>query len=275
MNNNREIVLQIIGSESFDKATFERMARQYFTDDTPEIIDNFLKRQFVCDDFSEIIKTHSMEEIIDFLNRLIASKDRDHNMSWREKKSLCVISDKELDEFTRLATKTNEIPADVLAETAPPLTGRSFFEMMRVVFDAAKVWDYPPDTSTAFLYSEARSISGRESFLLLEEPDSIEEFAGHFQALYHNEEIWFGGPGIAIHDESSRLEIGYTYAYKYTEWTGTIYSGSSGDIIKLYKAIKMYVALRKAGYPVFYDGVKRDRENYLRCLEQMRRDNTD
>lgn len=272
MDKNREYIAEIMASDSFDMETFQSMARQYFTEDKPEIIEDFLKRQYVCEDISEVIETRGIANVIDFLNRLIASKDEYQSMCAWEKEKLCIISDDELDEFMRLASETAEIPVSELAKTSPPLTGRSFLEMMRIAFDASVIWKYPPDTSTAFLYSEARMMSRRDAFRLLKDPDSIEEFAGHYQALYHNEEIWFGGPELYIRDESARLERGYTYAYQYTEWTGCV-SSCRGDFTKIYKAIKLYTALRKKGYPVYYYHAAEDRDKYLKELERVRTEN--
>jgi hypothetical protein len=272
MDKNKEYIAEIMASDSFDRETFQSMARQYFTEDKPEIIEDFLKRQYVCEDISEVIETHGIDNVIDFLNRLIASKDEYQNMSRWEKEKLCIIPEEELDEFMRLASETAEIPVSELAKTSPPLTGRSFLEMMRIAFDASAIWKYPPDTSTAFLYSEARMMSRRDAFRLLKDPDSIEEFAGNYQVLYHNEEIWFGGPLLIIHDESARLERGYTYAYQYTEWTG--YVCTNGDnIAQIYRAIKLYTALRKKGYPLYYHGAAEDRDKYLKELERVHTEN--
>lgn len=232
MDKNKEYTAKIMASERFDRDTFQSMARQYFTENKPEIIEDFLKRQYICEDISEVIETCGIDNVIDFLNRLIASKDKYQSMCAWEKEKLCVISDDELDEFMRLASETAEIPISELAKTSPSLTGRSFLEMMRIAFDASAIWKYPPDTSTAFLYSEARMMSRRDAFRLLKDPDSIEEFAGNYQVLYHNEEIWFGGPVLCINDESARLERGYTHAYQYTEWTGYVCS-IGNDIIHM------------------------------------------
>ena len=273
MDGGRKYIEDIMNCPAFDRETFQSMARQYFTDDKPEIIGMFLKQQYLCEDISEIFRTHSLDEVVDFMNRLITSKDRYQRMSLREIEKLCVISVEELDEFTRLASETDKIPVDKLSKTATPLTGRSFFEMLRVGFDAAKIWDYPPDTSTAFLYSEARFLSNSDPIKLLKDPDSIEAFASSYQVLYHNEEIWFGGPGIVIHDETARSGGAYTCTYKYTEWTGRVYSERLPDIIKLYKAIKMYIALRNAGYPVYYSRADEDKKDYLKFLDKVRLNN--
>jgi hypothetical protein len=109
---------------------------------------------------------------------------------------------------------------------------------------------------------------------LLKDPDSVEEFAIHYQAMYHNEKIWYGGPILNIDDESARLERGYTNAYQYTEWTGYV-SSCRGDFTRIYRSIKLYTALRKKGYPLYYHGATEDRDKYLKELERVRTENDD
>ena len=191
MDKNKEYVAKIMNSERFDKETFQRMARKYFIENKSEIIEDFLKRQYVCENISEVIATLKMDNIIDFLNRLIASKDYFQSLCDWEKEKLCIISDEELDEFMKLVFETAEIPVSELAKTSPPLTGNSFFEMMRIAYDASAIWKYPPDTSTAFLYSEARLPMQTNSSRLLKTSDSVEKFAGNYQALHHNNEKLF------------------------------------------------------------------------------------
>ena len=85
--------------------------------------------------------------------------------------------------------------------------------------------------------------------LTAEEP---EEFARCFDRSYHNEELFFGGPSLYIRDESAKVgEHAYTRPERYGQWTGYMWC-KPYSIEKIGKAVRMYIALRKRGYPVYF-----------------------
>ena len=161
----------------------------------------------------------------------------------------------ELEEFRYLAEQTDKIPKEELAKTAPLLTTRTYLEMCRVAYDAASDWEDPEDTSTEELFCKARSWSTQHEYdhgILGCDWDSPEEFAQRFNLSYHNDEIFFGGPTLYISDESAKIgEHVYTRPEIYGQWTGSM--GCKPYFTpRICKAVRIYIALRKKGYPVYF-----------------------
>lgn len=78
--------------------------------------------------------------------------------------------------------------------------------------------------------------------------DSPEEFVYGFLSSYHHEELEFGGLTMYIYDESGyRGHNLYEKPDTYSRWTGLICCDAS-----VIRSIRMFLALRKAGYPVYF-----------------------
>lgn len=163
------------------------------------------------------------------------------------------LSREELDEFKRLAGETAAVPKDELAKTAPPLTTRSFLELCALVYEAASLEDIS-SIPIKELYCQNKLIGMSEARFLKAAPDSPSDFAAGYNATYHNEELWFGGPKLYINEERARDPIGcYTHPDEYKEWTGRVcLTMIRGNERNLFRGVKMYNALRKRGYPVYF-----------------------
>ena len=100
-------------------------------------------------------------------------------------------------------------------------------------------------------------------------PESPEAFAKTFYVIYHREELWFGGPKLYIHDESAKLgERLYSSPKIFGKWTGCIYCDNIGE--HLYKGVKMYIALRKNGYPIYISDYEQICQNVQKCNYQTK-----
>lgn len=165
----------------------------------------------------------------------------------------------ELEEFQYLAEQADKMPKEELAKTAPLLTTRTYLEMCRVAYDAAADWEYPEDTPTEELFCRARLFDLQHEYdygILGCDWDSPEEFACRFCVSYHNEELFFGGPSLYISDESAKVgEHAYTWPERYGQWTGCMWC-KPYFTERISKAIRMYIALRKKGYPVYFHKYK-------------------
>ena len=204
-----------------------------------------LEQQYT-EKISYILDQKDINELTDFLNRLIHSLAEYQKAGYPQNGA---VAPEELEEFRQLATDTDKIPIETLAETAPLLTTNSYLKMCRLVYDATSLWKYPDDISTEHIYCKERVLNG--SSILHIDRDSPEEFARSFYPTYHYEELWFGGPALYIGDESVRSgKSCYTTPKIFGKWTGWIGSHYY-DSVKLYRSVKMYIALRKNGYPIY------------------------
>lgn len=182
------------------------------------------------------------------------------------------ITMEELQEFRQLAEEAEKIPIEELSKTAPLLTTRTYLDMCRVVYDATYDEPYPEDTPTTQLFCDARLWSyehERDEGILGVDWDSPEQFAQKFEISYHNEELFFGGPSFYIHDETARIgEKCYTRPEQYGQWTGMIFCDISYKK-DLCRAIKMYIALRRKQYPVYFPDYKKAYSVALKNLIKM------
>lgn len=259
LKKHEETILEILKSAKFDKETFKKWrgcSFCYDEEDNVGEIANILHAQYVNMDLENIFAHHSTEEIIDFLNRFLQSKLAYKN---GDRNQYNTITLEELEEFKMLAEQTDKISKEELSKTALLLTTETYMELCRVVYDATFEWKYPRDISTAYLFCEARMFSYRHEHdegILGINWDSPEQFAHSFDASYHNEELYFGGPVLCIRDESARIgENCYTCPEKYGQWTGDIYCNSY-SMESVCRAIKMYNALRRKQYPVYFPKYK-------------------
>ncbi len=179
------------------------------------------------------------------------------------------ITMEELEEFKLLAEEVEKIPIEELSKTAPLLTTRTYLDMCRVVYDATYDVPYPEDTPTTQLFCDARLWSyehERDEGILGIDWDSPEQFAQKFDVSYHNEELFFGGPSFYINDETARIGKNcYAIPKQYGQWTGSIYCNTS-DLKDRCRAIKMYIALRRMQYPVYFPAYK---EAYSAALKKL------
>lgn len=196
-------------------------------------------------DVGNILKNNDKNKIIDFLNRLIRSKLTHRNKYDKR----IIITAKELEEFKTLASQTKQIPKEELSRTSPILTVRTYMDMCRIAYDAMYGDLYPSDTSTAYIFCEARSFPYEHEYdlgIFKADPDSPEEFSCRFNCSYHDEELEFGGLQIWIRDESTN-----SIPKKYGQWTGFIHP-STWNTENMLKSIKAYNALRKKEYPIYF-----------------------
>ena len=261
-----EKIRNILDSEAFNKEAFNYCTGWISEKERIGYIRGMLERQYV-DNICSIFKHKDKIELIDFLNRVIMSRKI-------YKEDGCpqsdVLTPDELEEFKRLAADTDKIPKDTLAETAPVLTANSFLKMCRIVYDATSLWKYPDDISAEYIFIEARMNAETigEGILGID-PDSPEAFAKTFYGIYHREELWFGGPKLYIHDESAKLgERLYSSPKIFGKWTGCIYCDNIGE--HLYKGVKMYIALRKNGYPIYISDYEQICQNVQKCNYQTK-----
>jgi len=256
-------ILDILNAEEFHKAAFQKRQEfgEYDVERNVSAIAEILKEQYADISVENILEQKDRAQIIDFLNRLIDSRFEPPN--W-ERLQPPIFSKMELEEFLTLAEQVAAIPREELAKTAPLLTTRTYLEMCRIVYDVTYDRKYPKDISTAYLFCEARMFGYQHEYdygILGTDWDSPEEFARAFDASYHEEEMYFGGPNLYIYDESARLSShACTVPKKYAQWTGNIYV--RGDE---WVAVKMFVVLRKANYPVYFPEYK---EVYAKMLRR-------
>lgn len=266
-----ELILDIVNADNFDKEAYKDLRGHLWGYESKKIVadvTNILQAQYVNIDLDEILVHHDKGEIIDFLNRLIYSE---LEYKRRDKKQRDFVTLEELEEFKILAEETEKISVEELSEMAPLLTTRSYMDMCRLVYDATMEWKYPEDVSTAYLFCEARMFSfehERDEGILGIDWDSPEQFAHRFDVSYHNEELYFGGPSFYIHDESAREgKDCYTIPETYGQWTGDIYCNVF-DLESRCTAIKMYIALRRKQYPVYFPNYKEAYSAALKVLEK-------
>lgn len=265
IENYEKAMLEIFDSDKFDKETFRKL-NHYDTKQSIECIAGILQAQYMDINIESILANHCKDEITDFLNRLIraslASKD-----NWR--KAITITAD-ELEEFKRLSFETDKKSKAELSKTAPVLTVKTYMEMCRVAYDAIYKDEFPPDTSTAYIFCDTRMFSFEHEYehgIFGADFDSPEEFAQNFNASYHNEELEFGGLTLNIHDESALLSEGlYTSPKAYKMWTGYIYC-DPWDTNLMYKSIKAYNALRKKQYPIYFSNCSDIYSKALKTLQ--------
>ena len=250
IENYKKAMLDIFDSDKFDKETFRKL-NHYDTKESIECIAGILQAQYMDINIENILASHSKDEITDFLNRLMCAMLASKGY-WQEK--LTITAD-EFEEFKILSSETDKISKAGLSETAPVLTVKTYMDMCRVAYDAIYRDRFPPDTSTAYIFCDARMFSFEHEYehgIFGADFDSPEEFAQNFSASYHNEELEFGGLTLYIYDESACLSEGlYTSPTAYKMWTGYIYC-DPWDTTLMCKSIKAYNALRKKQYPIYF-----------------------
>ncbi len=240
---DNSLLSKILYSDTFDKEKFMKIGHYFSKFDSNENkaqIIEMLQKQYMELDINKIADNHDINEIIDFLNRLIASKVEYDKIY---KTYIPSISLEEVEEFKRLAEETSRIPKEELSREAPVLTTRSYLDMCRVVYDATEkeMWNYPDDISTGYLFCSKRIWDYGHEYnygILGFNWDSPEEFKDKLMHTYHYEELWFGGPDLLIDFIDDK-------------WIGTV-CGKNNDKKDLMRSIRMYVALRKKNYPVYY-----------------------
>ena len=249
-------ILTILNSDKFNKEAFNQMRGFFLEYDEEEAVSNvaeMIQRQYASIDIESIFKNHSENEIIDFLNRLMQSRLEYKGGHKRQ----IVVTIEELEEFKKMAEETDKIAKEELSQDAPVLTTKTFLELCRLVYDETYRWRYPDDVSTLFLFCEARCFSYKHEYehgIFGVDWDSPEAFARRYSASYHSEELRFGGPKLYINDENKKIgNETYTLPKTYKHWTGYVCCDAY-DIEKVREAIRMYLILRKNGYPIYFRG---------------------
>ena len=255
VDNWEKFVLEIFEDNAFEREVFWKLQGVFARYDSQKSVEKLiamLQKQYVSIDVETMLVEHGKEEIIDFLNRLILSK---LNYNMRYNVSADLITAEELEEFMTLAEQTNKVSKENLSKNAEILTTQSYLNMCRVVYDATSNWKYPCDISTAYLFCEARLFDFNHEYdfgILGIDWDSPEQFADRFNNSYHREELEFGGLQLYIRDENSKIrEKVYAMPTKYKQWTGYTCCYSY-DIMAICQVIKMYNALRKKNYPIYF-----------------------
>ena len=246
----RQAIIDIINSAELSKNELDRYTGRNLDDDERVIrVCGILTYQYPRE-LSELLAKKDKSDVIGFLNRFAHSYCEFVDAGRPE---YAPISPEELDKFRKLAAETDKIPKEQLSETAPILTVNSYLKMCRIVYDAATLWKYPDDISTEFLLSKARLMN---SVFYGIDRDSPEEFARSYYTRYHHEELWFGSPDLNITDESARSGPGYTMPKIFGKWTGSVYCNGFSHT-DLFRGVKMYIALRENGYPVYCSNYKK------------------
>lgn len=249
----KDIILEIIDSESFDKEAFIRWRSPILKADIEDdirCIADILQKQYVDISIENILLCNDKEAVIDFLNRLIQSILLYENV---DKGRYEDVSLKELAELRQYAEEVGEISIEELSRKAPVLTIRTYLDMCRLVYDEIFEWKYPKDISNAYLFCEARMFEFAHEYkhgILGINWDSPKEFARVFNSSYHNEELRFGGPHLYIKNESfHNCNDVDPVPEIYDKWIGDIYC-TLYNKKSMYEALKMYIVLRMNGYPV-------------------------
>lgn len=256
-------IKRILNSQKVNKAEIDQYIGWHVSDEERiRFIIKALELQYTKK-ISEIINQRDKDELTDFLNRYIHSLAEYQKAGYPKSD---VVSPEELVEFRQLAADTDKIPMEMLAESAPVLTISSYLKMCRIVYDATSLWKYPNDITTEHIYGKERMIEGVSR--VYTDWDSPEEFARFLCTQYHSEELWFGGPALNIENESKWSNQEYTYPKIFRKWIGRV-GDRYFDSVKLYRCVKMYLALRKNGYPIYirqYDEIYNEviKLNYLR-----------
>lgn len=238
----RKALLDIINSAELNKKELDRYIG-WNVDDDARIINvwKILTHQY-SQDLSEIL---DKSDVVGFLNRFAHSYCEFIDARRPE---YAPISSEELDKFRQLAAESEKISKEQLSEISPMLTVNSYLKMCRIVYDATSLWKYPDDVSTEFLFCKARLMNS--GFYGIDR-DSPEEFANSYRVMYHPAELWFGGPWLYIYDESVRTDDSYyIYPKVFGRWTGRV--ACDKNEARMYRAVKMYIALRESGYPLYF-----------------------
>ena len=199
-----------------------------------------LQNQYGLLEASEIYDAFGEERCVDFLNGAMKFYASQRRQGRHVKKN--TVSADTMSEFLTFAAQT------MPRVSAEPMTLRKFLRMCCVAYDAAhSAADQPPGASDMFVLCDNRNRKFRDDFAYLYEnlgndwdsPDAFHRIY-HLYAPrpYHIEELRFGGPVLRLDDTGSEIISSGSFDYRgYNRNTAA-------------DAIRMYVALRKAGYPV-------------------------
>lgn len=245
MNNIEiEIVDDILESEQFDIQVLDKLDPFNDMSDWSRIIANILYKQYCLDDLRHLYVENDFDEVIGFVNALF--KLHAEHGDWlysNDEDDIYHLSNDELERFRTLAERAENVPKTEMAKADFVLTTWEYLCMCRVIYTNTTVRKYPEDTSVVYMYCTARGELPRENAIFWIDEDDPEAFANDFRCIYHNEELWFGGPKLYIND-LSRKGI-------YYDWIGDVVCDCNASRKNLYRAIKMYTALRENGYPVY------------------------
>lgn len=193
-----------------------------------------IKLQYLSDNVQECFTEIGEQEIIGFVNRFyhFLFYELEELRALQKKNPLCV-TEEEMAEFFELSEKMPERRKD-------PLTLREYLHMCRIGFDAAPDYIYPDYMSDLFVVTQEKfdscNITKKDMDLKMEPGEPWME-----RMYYHPEEMGFGGPEVYF----DWNEDGWIM---YFDWE--LYERKNS------KNIKRFLAMRKAGYPVFCPGMK-------------------
>ncbi len=246
MNDSERIIVDdILESEQFDIQVLEKLDPFFDISDWRKTIANILYKQYNLDDLRYLYDENDFDEVIGFLNALF--KMHAEHGDWlysNDEDDIYHLSVEERDRFRMLAEKAESVPEREMAATAPVvLSTWDYLYMCRIIYTNTTVRKYPEDTSVEYMYCTARGELPHENAILQIDEDDPEAFAYDFPRIYHNEELWFGGPKLYIKNMSQK---GIYY-----DWIGDVVCDGWASRRKLYRAIKMYLALRENDYPVY------------------------
>ena len=231
-------------------------------DEIEEKFEKFMYAQYMEADVNKVFKKYGEEEVINYLKTIADYSHKYSNVRIRTR-----VSEDEIEEFL------NYIKDYELEKIIAPLNAKEFLKICRICYDAAPLYVFPKGISDYFVYKTERGTSFHEdgSVLTPEFYENDEEFIDHYGfSSYHFEELRFGGPcmrleGRVIHnfpfDEKGDLCDETKWSNK-TMWNGSFYS-KTYDAETCGRAIKMYNALRRKGYPIVYFDPYKTLDNYL------------
>lgn len=215
------------------------------------IVEEYLWKLYADTNTDNILNNHSDEKILRKLNLVL---DRSlYPLKNRNEWDLYMLTHEELEYFLLLAKEASEKSMTDYAKEYTVLTTNEFLKMARVLYDAAENPPWPEEISTTYLYCYNRMEGFSDERIFKTGWDDPKQFASKYRGLYHPEELWFGGPHFYIKDLKEYDEKGYQSKLPETNspWTATIAADAYFQR-ETYRGIKMFIALREHGYPVYF-----------------------
>lgn len=210
------------------------MEKEYFKD--------LLHKQYMDENVENVFKKYGKKNVINCLKEIEEYENKYGNVRIRT-----VVSEDEIEEFL------NYIKDYKLKSTIEPLNAKTFLKLCRICYDAAPIKVYPKCISDYYIYKDERGSAFHEDRTVLDPEcyEDDEKFLEHYPiGAYHFEEIRFGGPCLSLEPCHIMIECDGKYQVV-RAWNGSFYSKTStGETCG--RAIKMYNALRRNGYPITF-----------------------
>lgn len=218
-----------------------------------EYFERIMHQQYMSDNVENVFNKYGEEQVVSFLKTI-----EDYRKKYERVRIRTIVTEDEIEEFL------NNIKDFELRPTIEPLNAKTFLKLCRICYDAAPVRVYPDGISDYFIYKDERGSAFHEDSTLLDPEcyEDVDKFLEHYPlGAYHFEEIRFGGPCLTLTPRRVGLNVGNTIE-SVRAWDGYFYSKTyNGETCG--RAIKMYNALRKNGYPITFHDPYKTLDNYL------------